>query len=133
MTILSDALSLAQTFDVTGADTRSRTLIRELERYIPNDPYQNATLGDDNRFWFAALKAMGVITGTDPAFEAAPAGQYTVTPRGELENYPSNITIEMLLREASLGESQDWMFELGEDLGFGVQELTVYPDPVPPI
>ena len=56
---------------------------------------------------------MGVIEGTDPAFGAAPAGQYTVNRRDELENYPSNETIIRLIREAG----QDWSGELLPLLG----------------
>ncbi len=64
------------------------------------------------RFWFAALKAMGVISGTDPAFGATPAGQYTVTIRDELENYSSGDTLKRLIAEATYQEGKDWNAEL---------------------
>ncbi len=70
------------------------------------------TEGIAPRFWFAALKAMGVLIGTDPAFGATPAGQYTVRPRDELENYPSNETLRKLVRECTFQEGQDWDSEL---------------------
>lgn len=70
------------------------------------------TAGVVPRFWFAALKQMGVISGTDPAFGAAPAGQYTVTTRDQLENYPDNETIKRLIHEATVQEGQDWESEL---------------------
>jgi hypothetical protein len=75
------------------------------------------TKGVVRRFWFAALKAMGVIDGTDPAFGAAPAGQYTVNTRNQLENYPSNRTIRALIKEATVQEGQDWEAELLPLLG----------------
>lgn len=68
--------------------------------------------GQPGRFWFAALKLMGVIEGTDPAFGAAPSGQYTVNTRDQLANYPSARTIKALLREATVQEGQDWETEL---------------------
>lgn len=70
------------------------------------------TAGVVPRFWFAALKAFGVITGTDPAFGDAPAGQYTVRNSDELENYPRQATIKALIREATVIEGQDWETEL---------------------
>jgi hypothetical protein len=82
------------------------------------DPsFSETTAGVVPRFWFAALKAMGVIVGTDPAFAAAPAGQYTVNTRDQLENYPSNRTIRALIKEATLVEGQDWEAELLPLLG----------------
>lgn len=75
------------------------------------------TAGVQGRFWFGALKAMGVIDGTDPAFQAAPAGQYTVRTRDQLENYPSNRTIRALIKEATVVEGQDWEAELLPLLG----------------
>jgi hypothetical protein len=75
------------------------------------------TAGVVPRFWFAALKALGVIEGTDPAFSATPAGQYTVNTRDELENYPSNSTIRMLIKEATIQEGEDWESELLPLLG----------------
>lgn len=71
-----------------------------------------ANAGGVPRFWFAALKALGVITGTDPAFGAVPNGQYTVIPRDSVENYPSNDIIRSLLQEANVGEGQDWVTEI---------------------
>ena len=76
------------------------------------------TIGHVNRFWFAALKAFGVLKGSDPAWGEAPAGQYTVNLRDELENYPSNESIKMLIEEASVQEEQDWEAELFPLLGF---------------
>lgn len=70
------------------------------------------TAGVVPRFWFAALKAFGVITGTDPAFGAAPNGQYTVRNSDELENYPRQQTIKALIKEATVVEGQDWETEL---------------------
>lgn len=77
------------------------------------DPaFTQSVAGVVPRFWFAALKAMGVIEGTDPVFGAAPAGQYTVNTRDQLENYPSNRTIRALVKEATVQEGQDWETEL---------------------
>ena len=70
------------------------------------------TAGVVPRFWFAALKQFGVIKGNDPAFGAAPSGQYTVNARDSIENYPKNETIKRLLREATVQEGQDWESEL---------------------
>lgn len=75
------------------------------------------TAGVVPRFWFAALKAMGVLVGTDPAFSATPAGQYTVNLRDSLENYPSNQLLRALIQEASVQESEDWEAELLPLLG----------------
>lgn len=69
------------------------------------------------RFWFAALKNLGVLVGTDPAFGATPAGQYTVNLHDSLENYPSTEVIKMLIREATVQEGQDWESELLPLLG----------------
>lgn len=70
------------------------------------------------RFWFAVLKALSVIKGTDPSLGDTPAGQYSVNARDGLENYPSNSTIRTMLIEASAQEGQDWLGELGPLLGF---------------
>lgn len=70
------------------------------------------TAGVVPRFWFAALTAMGVISGTDPAFSATPAGQYSVTIRDELENYPNGDTLKRLINEATVQEGEDWNAEL---------------------
>lgn len=77
------------------------------------DPVPSQTTpGGVARFWFAALKAMGVIVGSDPAFGATPAGQYTIPERDEVENYPNNDTIKRLINEASIQEDEDWNSEL---------------------
>jgi len=76
------------------------------------------TDGHVGRFWFAALKEMGVITGTDPAFGEAPAGQYSVNAIDEIENYPSSATIRALIKEARVREGQDWEAELLPLLGY---------------
>lgn len=82
------------------------------------DPlFSQSTAGVVPRFWFAALKALGVLVGTDPTFGATPAGQYTVNLRDSLENYPSNETIRKLLKEATVAEGQDWESEILPLLG----------------
>lgn len=72
--------------------------------------------GTPSRFYFAALLAMGTIERAsgpfDPLLGVAPAGQFSVTPRDQLENYPSNSTIRKLVREATIWEGQDWDSEL---------------------
>ncbi len=68
--------------------------------------------GHHARFWFAALKLMGVISGTDPAFSDTPNGQYTIHQREDAENYPGNETIKRLVREASAQEHEDWETEI---------------------
>jgi hypothetical protein len=71
-----------------------------------------STAGVVPRFWFAALKAMGCITGTDPAFAAAPNGDYEAVDRNTLAGFPSQETIESLIHEATVQEGQDWDSEL---------------------
>ena len=75
------------------------------------------TAGVVPRFWFAALRALGVLIGTDPAFSATPAGQYTVNLRDSLENYPSNQLLRALIKEATVQEGEDWETELFPLLG----------------
>lgn len=71
------------------------------------------TAGRHARFWFAALKRLGVISGTDPVdLSDTPAGQYTIANRDELENWPSNATIKALVREATVQEWEDWETEI---------------------
>jgi hypothetical protein len=76
-----------------------------------------STPATNGRFWFAALRDMGVITGTDPAFGAAPNGQYA-TNNPNLENFPNEQTIRCLLMEASMQEGQDWSAEILPLLGW---------------
>lgn len=71
-----------------------------------------------DRFWFGTLKSLGVLTGDDPGFGDAPAGQYSVIPRDTVENYPSNHTIKRLIKEATVQEGQDWEAELFPLFGF---------------
>ncbi len=78
----------------------------------PSNAISETVAGHHARFWFAALKQMGVISGTDPGFSVSPAGQYTVTVRGELANPPSNDTIRKLVKEASVQEFEDWETEI---------------------
>ena len=75
------------------------------------------TAGIVPRFWFTALKNLGVIVGIDPIFGATPAGQYTVNLRESLENYPSNQTLRTLIKEATDQEGEDWETELLPLLG----------------
>ena len=75
------------------------------------------------RFWFSALREMGVIYAIrDVDFGEAPNGQYSVRRRDELSEYPSNFTILALLREASVQEGQDWEAEIGNLLGLDMDE-----------
>lgn len=83
--------------------------------------------GTPARFWFAALKLMGVIEGTDPAFGAAPAGQYTVNLLDTLANYPSVRTVQALIKEATKQEGQDWIGELYPLLNYKLPDTTVRP------
>ena len=111
------AAGSATTFTFSGASVRgNHPLLSIIGTSLTGgtvDPVPTqTTAGIVPRFYFAALKAMGVITGTDPAFSAAPAGQYTVTDRGVLENYPSNETLRRLVREATVQEAEDWDSEL---------------------
>jgi len=80
------------------------------------------TAGTNPRWYFSALKALGVITGTDPAFGETPAGQYTVVQRGTNENYPSTETIMCLLKEATIAEGQDWLAEITPQLTVNTTE-----------
>jgi hypothetical protein len=78
------------------------------------------TLGSGSRPWFAALKAMGVIMGTDPTFGAAPAGQYTVNQPTDIEQFPNEQSVRDLLEEITLQEGQDWSTEILTLLGWPI-------------
>ncbi len=111
------AAGSATTFTFSGASVRgNHPLLSIVGTNLTGgttDPVASqTTAGIVPRFWFAAMKAMGVLNGTDPAFSAAPAGQYTVTARDEIENYPSNQTIRRMVREATVQEDEDWDSEL---------------------
>ncbi len=105
------------TFTFSGRSVHGRNLLASQDNTNltggTSDPdLSRATEGRHARFWFAALKQMGVISGTDPSFSDTPAGQYTVTLRGELENWPRNETIRKLVKEASVQEFEDWETEI---------------------
>jgi hypothetical protein len=107
----------ATTFTFSGASVRGNHPLLTIDGASllggTTDPVATqSTAGIVPRFWFAALKAMGVITGTDPAFSATPAAQYAVTGRDEIENYPSTQTLRRLVREATVQEGEDWDSEL---------------------
>lgn len=71
------------------------------------------TDGVSARFWFAALKQMGIISGLpDPFISDTPNGQYVIHQRDEVENWPSNETIRRLVQEASIREFEDWETEI---------------------
>ena len=71
------------------------------------------TDGVSARFWFAALKQMGILSGLpDPFISDAPNGQYGIARRDELENWPSNATIKALVREATVREYENWEKEI---------------------
>lgn len=114
----SDTLLTFSGDSVLGTDPVLTVIVGTSLTGGTTDPTPSETTpGEPARFWFAALKQTNVIVGTDPAFGAAPAGQYSLSGI-KYDNYPRKQTIVALIKEATIREGQDWISELYPLLGY---------------